>query len=1389
MPDDSIKEIIKKEISKNEIICDLSNVDLNQDNLEYILKELKASPNIGEIKWKNKKEIENQDLIIKIENELILNNKKYRSFSTDYIHCLLCSHCNQTEFDLNYKESNDLFDNDPKYNILKEQEWKVQEVFKDKGYKSVLYINKRTKHLILAFEGIKLKISDFFLADSSIESVIYSMVSNIDIAPQTIFTYLHTQLAVELCKKKKIENYSLSFTGYGFGAWLAEQAIYFSMKEFSFEGFEFDNVKAVTFDSPGSLDYLEILNESNISDTRNKFKLVDLNIVTYLSAPNFTNTCNGHLGKVYRIFTQTNQLIKTNEMVYSLIEQIPNEIFKTKLRQCYDDKIQKSANKLTFFVNGFILLYLNDGLNLILNEFELNTGKPTKYKQMIDWPKIVFTPSTDFKVNFNNLFDLEHIIDSIPDGGLVPKKLKQLLTKLGNLVAKKAVSLIADNLLNGLQVITNFMLEILKGSLNSDQFEYDDSSNEFDLKHFGHYRIKDANLNDDILLHDKRNIDECLYNLFTLVKNKNDLNELKDEFIQKQLFELKNIYELYSKMNRTHIKSKNEIETIRFNLDRLFKIKQDLKSFLLYKLIGSNRKNTSSNLESMLIDVPVINLSAILNGFKIDSKDLQDLFEKIRTINPNNNIHLESVLGDAPDLYFTGRDKELKLIENSFKINQYVYIHGRSGYGKTQLALQYAVKIINNSNQIIRWIKNERLINSFQSLAQELNIDISQYSKLTDLIEIIKNKINQYCKEKSFMFFIDGLIYDADNELKNDYQYLIYGFNENIKFLITTKDQTILSKLGKGHKSDLVTLNGFDTKDCTKYINKKLNIHHKKEISDDNWKEIFQMMSSKTDKNKKILPIHLNKLISKLNGNNGLGTSITFNELKIFLENELKNSFYLLKQENKIAFEILCYFGFLNEEGISRNLIYKLMIDQNLNQKQKELKENKLDDSLNYLIDNSEILANKDGDFSIHETTQMEILKTFEKNEKKEHKYLNKILEVLNNLMSNEKLDETNVKMSNRLEALFNHAIKLVNFEWKESNENSHYSSILIKISIIYQNILNKNEKAIKYYNRAILLQSNNSDKAKFYNSIGEIYRNNGEYDKALDSFNKAKQSLPPNHPDIANSYNNIGSIYYDKGEYDRALDYYYKSMNIKKSISLDDAYIHSSYNLIGNIYVNKGEYDKALEYFDKSLTIRKLTLPPNHPDIANSYNNIGSIYNCEGKYDEALDYYNKALNIQIESLPPNHPDIADSYNNIGQIFYNKGEYDKALDFSNESLKIQIESLPPNHPDIANSYNNIGRIYNCKGEYVKALEYFDKSLKIQIESLPPNHPDIANSYNNIGSIYNCQGEYDKALDYYNKALNIQIESLPPNHPDIADSYNNIELLKRKILESKLKINL
>ena len=47
MSNNDFKEIIENQINKNEAVCDLSSIELNEDSLKYILKKL---PN------KNKKE-------------------------------------------------------------------------------------------------------------------------------------------------------------------------------------------------------------------------------------------------------------------------------------------------------------------------------------------------------------------------------------------------------------------------------------------------------------------------------------------------------------------------------------------------------------------------------------------------------------------------------------------------------------------------------------------------------------------------------------------------------------------------------------------------------------------------------------------------------------------------------------------------------------------------------------------------------------------------------------------------------------------------------------------------------------------------------------------------------------------------------------------------------------------------------------------------------------------------------------------------------------------------------------------------------------------------------------------------------------------------------------
>ncbi|CAF4224862.1 unnamed protein product, partial [Rotaria sordida] len=260
-----------------------------------------------------------------------------------------------------------------------------------------------------------------------------------------------------------------------------------------------------------------------------------------------------------------------------------------------------------------------------------------------------------------------------------------------------------------------------------------------------------------------------------------------------------------------------------------------------------------------------------------------------------------------------------------------------------------------------------------------------------------------------------------------------------------------------------------------------------------------------------------------------------------------------------------------------------------------------------------------------------------------------------------------------------------------------------------------------------------------------------------------------------------LGTVYKDIGEYSKAITFYERAIDIYKKMGPPGQLnLAASYLNIGLVYYNTGEYSKALTYYEKDLEISLKALPPNHPDLASSYNNIGGAYRNMGEYSKALTYYEKDLEISLKALPPNHPDLAKSYNNIGNVYYNMGEYSKALSSYERSLEIKKIALPPNHPGLAASYNNIGLVYDNMGEYSKALSSYERSLEIKKIALPPNHPDLAYSYNGIGNVYDKMKEYSKALSYFEKARIIREKSLPSNHPHIALVKRNIDNVKKKM---------
>jgi tetratricopeptide (TPR) repeat protein len=96
---------------------------------------------------------------------------------------------------------------------------------------------------------------------------------------------------------------------------------------------------------------------------------------------------------------------------------------------------------------------------------------------------------------------------------------------------------------------------------------------------------------------------------------------------------------------------------------------------------------------------------------------------------------------------------------------------------------------------------------------------------------------------------------------------------------------------------------------------------------------------------------------------------------------------------------------------------------------------------------------------------------------------------------------------------------------------------------------------------------------ATAFNNRGVAYKFKGEYDRALEDYDRAILL----NPSFANAYNNRGVIYRLKGEYDRAIKDY------DEAIWLDSNVPASFYNR-GIAYSEKQDYDHALGDFDVVL-------------------------------------------------------------------------------------------------------------------------------------------------------------------------------------------------------------
>lgn len=462
-----------EENDPNFVHLDLKDIPLTILQLEEIASKIQNNDFIGNVSWG---EVPNfsGDFIQKIESKIILNNQDYKHHPNDFIHGLLSSHAY-----IDSKIHEKVAFEKVKYNQYLE-DWKIFKIFNEPEigrYYSVAYINEKTKQLVLAHRGITFEGWDLLKTDSSMKTHFKSVLGG-QIVTQQAASY---QATYEITEYAKNHCYNLSFTGYSLGAWFAELSLYFAHQDFNYL-----KAKAVTFDSPGSAKAMDSF--------KSNFDIRNLDITTYLSAPNFVNTSNPHIHKAYRLFPKVTATEYSNKIINTLNKAVP--------------------------IKSYIsLLSLNsDLLDSILNSFNPETGKPIKYEKILDWPCLQYDSKGD------TLW--AKLLDYIPAANTIKDSVKKsITTTLGSFLE------VVDHFISG-NIAIEQILEFYKHLENPEQTKI---QKQFNLFYKGHYRSQKVNLSEDVVnVNDIGSSDYYLKQLTKLSNKEIDKKEIPN-LIKQQL--------------------------------------------------------------------------------------------------------------------------------------------------------------------------------------------------------------------------------------------------------------------------------------------------------------------------------------------------------------------------------------------------------------------------------------------------------------------------------------------------------------------------------------------------------------------------------------------------------------------------------------------------------------------------------------------------------------------------------------------------------------------------------------------------------------------------------------------------------------------------------------
>ncbi|CAF3231380.1 unnamed protein product [Rotaria sp. Silwood2] len=172
---------------------------------------------------------------------------------------------------------------------------------------------------------------------------------------------------------------------------------------------------------------------------------------------------------------------------------------------------------------------------------------------------------------------------------------------------------------------------------------------------------------------------------------------------------------------------------------------------------------------------------------------------------------------------------------------------------------------------------------------------------------------------------------------------------------------------------------------------------------------------------------------------------------------------------------------------------------------------------------------------------------------------------------------------------------------------------------------------------------------------LGNVLKDMGLYDKALQCYEKLLKQSKPNDLAILSCYYGIGQVMQLKGDYGGSLWYFEKVLDLESKFPSKDKMISGlTHNYIGIAYHygKTHDYTRTLYHYQKALDIHLEVKGPEFVGTTYVHNNLATLHRALEDYDKSLEYYFKCLDLK-KTLFGTEQDwrISSTYNSIGAVY------------------------------------------------------------------------------------------------------------------------------------------